>query len=110
MKSEMRTRFQVISLADVIKHMAFPRPALERSAVLLEPGGLLFISTFNIDSALWRALDARQSDPYWGEIEHYHRFSRVRLYALLRECGFQPLHYDVSPRYRCGLDVIAGKR
>lgn len=102
--------FQVVSLADVLEHLAFPRPALERAASLLAPRGLLFVSTPNIDTAVWRALDAQQANPYWGELEHYHCFSRSRLYALLEECGFEPLHYDVSARYRCGMDVIARKR
>jgi SAM-dependent methyltransferase len=107
---EEAAAFQVVSLADVLEHIAFPRPALERAAQLLQPRGLLFVSTPNIDTAVWRALDAQQANPYWGELEHYHCFSRARLYALLQECGFEPLHYDVSPRYRCGMDVIARKR
>jgi len=102
--------FQVVSLADVIEHLAFPRPALEHAATLLEPRGLLFVSTPNMDTAVWRALDAQQANPYWGELEHYHCFSRARTYALLQECGFEPLHYAVSPRYRSGMDVIARKR
>ena len=102
--------FQVISLADVIEHMPFPRQPLEHAASLLAPRGLLFVSTPNMDTAVWKALDAQQANPYWGELEHYHCFSRTRLYALLRDCGFEPLHYAVSPRYRCGMDVIARKR
>ena len=102
--------FQVVSLADVIEHLAFPRQTLAHAATLLAPQGLLFVSTPNIDTAVWRALDAQGANPYWGELEHYHCFSRARLYALLRECGYEPIHYDVSPRYRCGMDVIARKR
>jgi len=30
--------------------------------------------------------------------------------VLPHECGFEPLHYAVSPRTRCGMDVIARKR
>ena len=102
--------FQVVSLADVIEHMPFPRPALAHAATLLAPRGLLFVSTPNMDTAVWKALDAQQANPYWGELEHSHCFSRARLYALLEDCGFEPLHYAVSPRYRCGMDVIARKR
>ena len=105
-----QSAFQVVSLADVIEHIAFPRQTLEHAANLLEPRGLLFVSTPNMDTTVWRALDAQQANPYWGELEHYHCFTRARLYALLHECGFEPLHYAVSPRYRCGMDVIARKR
>ena len=102
--------FGVISMADVIEHMPFPRPALARASRLLAADGLLFISTPNTDTAVWKAMDAQQANPYWGEIEHYHCFSRGRLYALLRQHGFEPLHYAVSTRYRSGMDVIARKR
>jgi protein O-GlcNAc transferase len=106
---EENEAFQVVSLADVIEHLPFPRKAIEHAADLLLPGGLLFVSTPNMDTAVWRALDAQQANPYWGELEHFHCFSRARLYALLAECDFEPLHYSVSPRYRCGMDVIARK-
>ena len=102
--------FQVISLADVIEHLPFPREALAHAARLLTPRGLLLVSTPNIDTAVWKALDAQQANPYWGELEHYHCFSRARLYELLGDCGFEPVHYAVSARYRSGMDVIAEKR
>ena len=55
----------------------------------------------------WRLLDAVNANPYWGELEHYHNFGRARLYALLIEYGFEPLHYRVSERYRVCMEVIA---
>lgn len=105
-----RAAFQVVSLADVIEHLPFPRQALEHASSLLAPRGLLFVSTPNIDTQVWRALDARRANPYWAELEHYHCFSRGRLYLLLHECGFEALHYAASTRFRCGMDVIARKR
>jgi hypothetical protein len=44
-----------------------------------------------------------------GSIEHYHNFSRSRLYALLRETGFEPVRYGISERYRACMEVIARK-
>ena len=58
----------------------------------------------------WRLLDAAKVNPYWGELEHYHNFSRARLYALLKECGFEPIHYTISERYRVCMEVIARRR
>jgi hypothetical protein len=54
-------------------------------------------------------LHANGANRYWGEIEHYHNFSRGRLYALLKEHGFQPVEYSVSERHRAGMEVIASK-
>jgi hypothetical protein len=63
-----------------------------------------------MESMVWRAMDASDANPYWGEIEHYHNFSRSRLYALLEEQGFTPLQYAVSERYRGCMEVIATRR
>lgn len=103
-------RYSVVSMADVLEHMPFPKAGLDAARRLLLPGGVLFVSMPNMDSMVWRALDASGSNPYWGEIEHYHNFSRQRLYRLLDEHGFSPVHYDISERYRCCMEVIAEKR
>jgi 2-polyprenyl-3-methyl-5-hydroxy-6-metoxy-1,4-benzoquinol methylase len=101
--------FDVISMADVLEHMPFPRPALRHAWALLREGGILFLSMPNSDSFLWKFLTRQGANPYWGEIEHYHNFGRQRLYALLLECAFEPVHYGVSERYRACMEVLARK-
>lgn len=64
----------------------------------------------NSESMLWRALDQTKTNPYWGELEHYHNFSRTRLYQLLEETGFEPVIYGISERYRACMEVIARKK
>jgi protein O-GlcNAc transferase len=56
-----------------------------------------------------RLLRANGVNPYWGEIEHFHNFSRRRLYTLLENHGFQPAEYNVSERYHVCMEVIAVK-
>ena len=73
----------------------------------LAPQGVLLLSLPNMDSMLWRALDAQDINPYWGELEHYHNFGRERLDALLRDEGFEPVRYGVSERYRASMEVVA---
>lgn len=101
--------FDVVSMADVLEHMPFPRRALRRARDFLRPGGLLFLSMPNADSFVWQMMTHNGVNPYWGEIEHYHNFGRKRLYELLDECGFQPARYSVSDRYRACMEVIARK-
>ena len=84
-------RYSVVSMADVLEHMPFPKTGLIAARRLLAPGGALFLSMPNMDTMVWRLLHANKVNPYWGEIEHYHNFSRRRLYALLEEHGFQPV-------------------
>jgi protein O-GlcNAc transferase len=100
-------RFAVVSMADVLEHMPFPKIGLAAAHRLLQPDAILLISMPNMGCALWRMLDAQNANPYWGEIEHYHNFSRQRLYELLQECGFTPHAYAVSERYRACMEIIA---
>ena len=97
----------MISFADSLEHIAFPRAALHRARSLLNAGGALFISMPNRDAPLWRLMDDEGVNPYWGEIEHYHNFGLGRLRALLRECGFDSRHYSVSERYRACMELVA---
>jgi protein O-GlcNAc transferase len=100
-------RVSVISMADVLEHMPFPRRGLAAARDLLRPGGVLFVSMPNAGAYVFRALTRQKANPYWSEIEHYHNFSRDRLYRLLREAGFEPVEYGVSPRYRVCMEVIS---
>jgi SAM-dependent methyltransferase len=102
--------FAVVSMADVLEHMPFPKRGLEAARRLLRPGGVLLLSMPHYNCAAWRLLDATNSNPYWGEIEHYHNFSRSRLYELLEDNAFDPLSYSVSERYRICMEVIARRR
>jgi len=99
--------FRVISMADVLEHMPFPKQGLTHAHTLLEPGGVLFLSMPNLDSLAWKLLDGARQNPYWGELEHYHNFGRARLYALLAETGFRPFRYGISERYRVCMEVLA---
>lgn len=53
-----RGPIDVLSFADVLEHMPFPRVALAKAHALLRPGGLVFASMPNMDCFQWRALDA----------------------------------------------------
>ncbi len=100
----------VVSLANVLEHMPFPKTALQRAHSLLTADGVIFISTPNLDTYVWKYLDYIDRNFYWYEIEHYHNFSRQRLYTLLNEIGFQVIDYQINERYRTGMQVIARKR
>ena len=107
MTFQSEARFDVISLADVLEHMAFPGLALQRAHGLLNDHGLLFISMPNLESFMFQSLDRAGQNPYWGELEHFHNFTRRTLFMLLRGAEFRPLSYGISLRYSACMEVIA---
>jgi SAM-dependent methyltransferase len=106
----LNDKCSVISLADVLEHVPFPKTMLHAAHGLLEDEGVLFISIPNADSIAWKLLTQQNLNPYWGEIEHYHNFGRERLNSLLRECRFEPITYNISERYRLCMEIVAKKK
>lgn len=101
--------FDIISMADVLEHMPFPRQDLRVAQRMLAPGGVLFISCPNDECFVWRVLDTAGRNPYWGEIEHLHNFGKSRLERLLLDVGLTPAAYSVSRRYRACMEIVALK-
>ena len=106
---ELDVKCSVVSMADVLEHIPFPKNAVKAAYNLLEQDGVLIVSMPNTDCIVWKTLDMTGMNPYWGTIEHYHNFSRAILFALLREVGFTDIQYGVSYRYRSCMEVIARK-
>ncbi|APR76312.1 SAM-dependent methyltransferase [Minicystis rosea] len=100
-------KMTVISMADVLEHIPFPKTALTHARQIIAGDGLLFVSMPNADSFVWKRLDEMGQNPYWGELEHLHNFGRKRLYALLEEHGFRAVKYGISERYYMCMEVLA---
>jgi 2-polyprenyl-3-methyl-5-hydroxy-6-metoxy-1,4-benzoquinol methylase len=76
----------LICLWDTIEHLSRPDLYLQKMADSLPPGGLLALTTGDLDSWLARARGRR-----WRQIHpptHLHYFSRETLSRLLQRCGF----------------------
>lgn len=109
-KLDVGRKCSVVSLMDVLEHVPFPRDFLKSIHGLLREDGVLFLSMPNSENIVWDVATLKNANPYWGEIEHYHNFSRSRLYAFLAEFGFEAVRYGVSERYRSCMEVVAVKR
>ena len=101
------SRFQIITLCDVLEHIAYPLPVLDAVTHALSIGGILAISCPNRDSLAWDRLSDEGRNPYWSEIEHVHNFSFRQVRRLLVERGYTKVRCSVSPRYRICMDVTA---
>jgi SAM-dependent methyltransferase len=96
-------RFAVISMADVIEHMPFPREGVTAAHRLLEPGGILFVSMPHYDCAAWRLLDGANA-----ALPQFHppaalcaaRGDGVRARGLRGERALSALHGDHREAWR----------
>ena len=88
--------FDVITLWDVIEHMADPQAELRKIHTLLRPGGLVVVHTMDIES-----LTARLMGPKWFWLMEMHLFffSKRTLAALLTKTGFTVTHAALQGRY-----------
>lgn len=84
--------FDVVFMGQSIEHVDDPLSVLRRLRLLLAPGGVLVMSTPNLDS---REID--HFGPTWAHWHvPYHRyiFSRKGLQALVRQAGLAPVHFQ----------------
>jgi SAM-dependent methyltransferase len=94
----------VVCLWDTIEHLARPDLYIERIAELLPPGGLLSLTTSDLDSWL-----ARLRGSNWRQIHpptHLHYFSRRTLSELLRRNRFEIKYIGSEGMYR-SVDTMA---
>lgn len=101
--------YTLITMWEVIEHLPDPAAVLAQVYRLLQPGGVLALSTPDARSLVTRLLGPRW--PGWRKIpEHLFFFDRRTLDRLLREAGFEPFFWrqvslTVSRRYL--LDRVA---
>ena len=77
--------FDVITMWDVIEHLPDPVEEIRECYRLLKPGGLLCLSTMNVESAFARLLGKRWP---WYMRMHLYYFSPLTISRLLEMAGF----------------------
>ena len=88
--------FDVVTMWDVIEHVADPLGELRQADRLLKPGGLLVVHTMDIDSRFARLMGGRW--PWLMEM-HIYYFSRRTLKHLLEKAGFTVIRIEPQGRY-----------
>jgi dolichol-phosphate mannosyltransferase len=93
--------FDAVTVWDVIEHFGDPRAEVARVARLLKPGGLLALSTMDVESGFARLLGPRWP---WFMRMHLYYFSPDTLGALLEQAGLEVVEVRrhrriVSARY-----------
>lgn len=89
-------KFDVITMWDVIEHLADPAADLARSFELLKPGGIIAVHTMDVESVAARLLGQRWP---WLMDMHVHYFSRRTMKQMLHKTGFELIWCGAQSRY-----------
>jgi SAM-dependent methyltransferase len=89
-------QFDVVTMWDVIEHVADPSGEIGKAYQLLKPGGWLVIHTMDIDSLMAKLMKARWP---WLMDMHIHYFSQKTLRQMLEKNGFDVISSGAEGRY-----------
>jgi 2-polyprenyl-3-methyl-5-hydroxy-6-metoxy-1,4-benzoquinol methylase len=87
-----RSHFEVVLMGDVIEHLPDPMATVRLVQTILKPGGLILISTPNIDSLAGRLLQIKPE-------EHLYYFSPATMTILLDKAGLEVVQIGPLDRY-----------
>jgi 2-polyprenyl-3-methyl-5-hydroxy-6-metoxy-1,4-benzoquinol methylase len=76
---------------ELIEHVLYPKDFLRRASELVKPGGLLALSTPNLDCG--RSIGFASWTGFQTSFEHLYFFSRESLMRLAGESGFELTHW-----------------
>lgn len=96
---DWESRYDAVTLFDLIEHVVDPVELLEQVAFTLRPGGVLAVKTPNLDCP-----EAQVFGPHYHSLkrEHLAFFSPGSLTAAARAAGFQPLHVATTSHLLVG--------
>ena len=89
-------QFDVVTMWDVIEHVADPSAEIAKAFNLLEPGGWLVVHTMDIDSLMARIMKGRWP---WLMDMHIHYFSQKTLRQMIEANGFEVVSSGAEGRY-----------
>ena len=89
-------QFDVITMWDVIEHVANPSGEIGKAYQLLEPGGWLVVHTMDISSLTAKLMGSRWP---WLMDMHIHYFSQKTLRQMLNKNGFEIVWSGAEGRY-----------
>jgi SAM-dependent methyltransferase len=100
LQREPDARYDIISMIEVLEHLPSPVAPLQLVARLLKPGGLLLLTTGNLDGPIARRQGIRYR--YCAPEIHVSLFNPRCLEQLYRHVGLKPYHvrYDGAVKFK----------
>ena len=89
-------QFDVVTMWDVIEHVADPSGEMAKAYELLAPGGWLVVHTMDISSRIAKLMGPRWP---WLMDMHIHYFSQKTLRQMLEQNGFEVVWSGAEGRY-----------
>ncbi len=84
-----------VAMCDVIEHLLDVRAAIDTAARIVEPGGVLYLTTPDAGSRLARAMGAR----WWSVLPmHVQYFTRRSVSRLLEDSGLEVIGITTHPK------------
>ncbi len=99
--------FDVVTLMDVIEHLADPRSLIDEIRRILRPGGVLFMTTPNFGSLFVKLYGANAYGI--GPDEHASYFQPTTISRLLRQAGFTRIVTGSKDVYAHNLNRLIGR-
>lgn len=96
---EWESRYDAVTLFDLIEHLVDPARSLEQIASVLRPGGVLGVKTPNLDCP-----EAEVFGPHYHSLkrEHLSFFSAGSLTTAAQAAGLEPVHVTTSSHLLVG--------
>ena len=92
LKEPLQTKFDCVFFLNTIEHIKNPGAFIEKMSELLEPGGLIYLSTPNLDAVSNRILHEKAGA--FGGHTHLQIFDRNTLPRLVERTGLEVLEVD----------------
>ena len=99
------SRFDVITMLQLIEHITDPAAHLARAAALLRPGGIIYINTPTVDSASFRLFRDRHS--HVSSFGHVSLFTRASWAPLSARVGLTLVAHEYSGERDIALHDLA---
>ncbi len=96
---DWESRYDAVTLFDLIEHLVDPERSLEQIASVLQPGGVLGVKTPNLDCP---EADVFGRHYHSLKREHLSFFSADSLTAAARAAGLEPVHVASSSHLLVG--------